>query len=110
MQPFHFPIAPQAGKLPTADGKRFVSVYQRGSLLLEVYAPRGSDPQKPHKQDEVYVITRGSGEFVLQGERAKFATGDALFAPAGAEHRFENFTDDLEMWVIFYGQEGGEEP
>ncbi|MDQ3378133.1 MAG: cupin domain-containing protein, partial [Actinomycetota bacterium] len=36
--------------------------------------------------------------------------GDALFVPAGVEHRFENFTDDLVAWVVFYGPEGGEEP
>jgi hypothetical protein len=31
-----------------------------------------------------------------------------LFAAAGVEHRFENFSDDLALWVIFYGPEGGE--
>jgi hypothetical protein len=31
-----------------------------------------------------------------------------LFVPAGAEHRFEDFTDDLTVWVVFYGPEGGE--
>jgi hypothetical protein len=24
------------------------------------------------------------------------------------EHRFEEFSDDLAVWVIFYGPEGGE--
>ena len=24
------------------------------------------------------------------------------------EHRFEDFTDDFAIWVIFYGPEGGE--
>ena len=27
---------------------------------------------------------------------------------AGTAHRFENFTDDLAVWVLFYGPEGGE--
>ena len=30
--------------------------------------------------------------------------------PAGVEHRFEDFTDDFGMWVVFYGPEGGERP
>jgi hypothetical protein len=30
--------------------------------------------------------------------------------PAGVEHRFEGFTDDLVVWVVFYGPEGGEDP
>ncbi len=34
--------------------------------------------------------------------------GNVLFVPAGMEHRFENFRDDLAVWVFFYGPEGGE--
>jgi len=34
--------------------------------------------------------------------------GDVIFAPAGIEHRFENFSDDFVTWVIFYGPVGGE--
>lgn len=34
--------------------------------------------------------------------------GDVLFVPAGVEHRFEDFSDDLAGWVVFYGPEGGE--
>jgi len=34
--------------------------------------------------------------------------GDFLCALAGAERRFDNFSDDLAVWVIFYGPEGGE--
>jgi len=38
----------------------------------------------------------------------RFGPGDVLFVPAFAEHRFESFTDDLVVWVLFYGPEGGE--
>ena len=27
---------------------------------------------------------------------------------AGGEHRFEEFSDDLVVWVIFYGPDGGD--
>jgi hypothetical protein len=30
--------------------------------------------------------------------------------PAAVTHRFEEFTDDLAVWVFFYGLEGGEVP
>ena len=40
--------------------------------------------------------------------RHGFSAGDFLFAPAGVEHRFVNFTDNFYTWVIFYGPEGGE--
>ena len=95
-------------RLPTPAGKRFVTMFEHGSLALELYAPRGSDPQTPHTRDELYVVVAGSGVFVCAGERHVFAAGDALFAAAGAVHRFEEFSDDLAVWVMFYGPEGGE--
>jgi quercetin dioxygenase-like cupin family protein len=48
------------------------------------------------------------GWFVNGGVRHRFAPGDFLFVPAGVEHRFEEFSDDLAVWVLFYGPEGGE--
>ncbi len=29
---------------------------ERGTLELGFYKPQGSDPQKPHDQDDIYVI------------------------------------------------------
>jgi mannose-6-phosphate isomerase-like protein (cupin superfamily) len=95
-------------QLEGKTGIRSVAMFERGSLLTKVYAPRGTDPQTPHTRDEVYVVMQGSGEFVNGDERAKFAAGDLLFVPAGRAHRFEKFTDDLALWVVFYGPEGGE--
>jgi mannose-6-phosphate isomerase-like protein (cupin superfamily) len=92
------------------DGERFTEAFARGSLVVELYAPKAADPQKPHTRDEVYFVVTGSGEFVVAGERTQFAAGDALFVPAGALHRFENFSADFVTWVVFYGPEGGERP
>ncbi|GMA17469.1 cupin domain-containing protein [Deinococcus metallilatus] len=88
----------------------FAEVFGRGSLRVELYRPRGHDPQTPHTQDELYVVVNGSGIYLCADERRAFGPGDVLFAPAGAEHRFEAFSDDLELWVVFYGPEGGERP
>jgi len=96
--------------VPTAQGKRFAEVYRHQSLEVEIYAPRGIDPQNPHTRDEVYIVMSGTGRFFCDGEREAFGPGDFLFAPAGAVHRFEDFTDDLAVWVLFYGPEGGEKP
>ena len=101
-------VADALARLPGPQGERFVTVFEHGSLLVEVYAPRGSDPQKPHTRDEVYVVVEGSGDFVVEGSRQPFGPGDLLFAAAREVHRFENFSDDLLLWVIFYGPEGGE--
>jgi len=94
--------------LPGPQGERFATVFQHGSMLVEIYAPRGMDPQQPHTRDEVYFVASGSGEYVCGETRQKFAPTDLLFAAAGVEHRFENFSEDLLLWVLFYGPEGGE--
>lgn len=95
-------------RVPTAEGKRFATLFEHGSLMVEIYAPRGDDPQTPHTRDEVYFVATGSGEFVCGDTRRVFAPSDLLFAAAGVEHRFESLTDDLAVWVLFYGPEGGE--
>ena len=95
-------------KLPTPAGERFVAAFQHGTLEVELYAPRGRDSQSPHRRDEVYVVVSGMGEFVAADKRSRFAPGDFLFVAAGVPHRFENFSDDLAVWVMFYGPDGGE--
>jgi mannose-6-phosphate isomerase-like protein (cupin superfamily) len=102
-------LAAALSRLPGPQGERFATVFEHGSLLVEVYAPRGTDPQKPHTRDEVYVVVEGSGEFVVGQSRQPFGPSDLLFTAAGETHRFENFSDDLVVWVIFYGPEGGEQ-
>jgi mannose-6-phosphate isomerase-like protein (cupin superfamily) len=95
-------------RLPGPQGERFVEVLKHGSLSVELYAPRGTDPQTPHERDEVYVVVEGRGDFVCGDLRRVFGPGDLLMVPAGVVHRFEHFTDDLIVWVLFYGPAGGE--
>jgi mannose-6-phosphate isomerase-like protein (cupin superfamily) len=85
-----------------------VSVLQRGTLHAKFSLPAEPNLQTPHTQDEIYVIVRGSGWLAHDGRRDRFAAGDLVFVAAGVEHRFEDFSDDLAIWVIFYGRDGGE--
>ena len=103
-------LAEALTRLPGPRGERFAKVFERGQIVLEIYAPRGRDPQGPHTRDEIYIVVTGSGEFFNGSVRQRVGPGDFLFVAAGVEHRFENFTDDLCTWVIFYGPEGGERP
>ena len=90
------------------DALHSAAVFEHGSLQVKMYRPAGQDPQKPHARDELYIIACGSGWFVNAADRHPFQTGDVLFVPAGVLHRFEEFTDDFCVWVMFYGPEGGE--
>jgi len=101
-------IADGMSRIPDAQGRRFAKVFGHGSLTVEVYAPRGQDPQEPHTHDEAYIVVQESGYFVNGDRRMNFGPGDFLFAAAGKVHRFEDFTDDFIVRVIFYGPESGE--
>lgn len=105
--PGHLPLA-AARALPPPPGALSAPVFEHGSLQVRLYQPRGQDAQKPHTRDELYVIASGRGMFVNGDTRHAFETGDALFVAAGVPHHFEAFGDDLVVWVMFYGPEGGE--
>ena len=104
----HFSVDDTLRQLPAPPAEPYAELFHHGTLALGLYAPRGRDPQGPHTRDEVYVVVRGRGTFCHGESRRPFAPSDILFVPAGATHRFENFTDDLAVWVMFYGPEGGE--
>ncbi len=98
---------------PPEPGRRTPLLLRHGTMTLRYYAPRNVDPQTPHDQDEIYIVESGSGYFVQGPDeahlaRAAFGPGDAIFVPAGQVHRFVDFTNDFETWVIFWGKPGGE--
>ena len=82
-------------QLYQAHGQLFAKVMSHGTMSIEIYQPIKTDPQTPHKQDELYVVISGSGVFMNNEERTTFKQGDVLFVKAGIKHRFENFTDDF---------------
>lgn len=108
MSQHHLTVAQALARLPGPAGERFVELFRHGTLSVELYAPRGTDPQQPHTRDEVYVVVEGQGAFRNGPDHHPFERGDVLFVAAGADHRFEEFSDDFAAWVFFYGPEGGE--
>lgn len=99
------------GAIPGPGGEHSASILRRGTLdAILARAPARPPQQTAHTQDEVYVVVRGRGIFFHDNERDPFEAGDLLFVAAGTEHRFEDFSEDLVVWVIFYGPSGGELP
>ena len=44
-----------------------------------------------------------------RGDQVEFVGPGALLHVAAHEaHRFEDFSDDFAVWVVFYGPKGGE--
>jgi len=103
-------LAGAEAAIPKAAGEHAIGVFQRGTLSVKLSQPVTPNRQTPHEQDEVYVVVRGRGVLVHDGKRDSFEEGDLMFIAAGTEHHVEDFSDDLTVWVIFYGQQGGEAP
>lgn len=105
---YHFTPEWAKQQLPGDHGEAWRVLFEHGSLEVEIYAPRGKDPQQPHTRDEVYVVMSGTGWFLNGEDRHRFEAGDLMFVPAGVVHRFEGVSHDFATWVLFYGPEGGE--
>jgi len=96
--------------IPGPAGEHAFQFLKRGSLDVRLAAaPRVAPTEStPHAQDEIYAVVRGRGVLFHDGWRDRFEAGDLLFVAAGVEHRFEEYSEDLAVWVIFYGPQGGE--
>jgi mannose-6-phosphate isomerase-like protein (cupin superfamily) len=97
-------------RIPGLAGERAVLVLERGTLNIRLSIPVPPNQQTPHEQDELYFVIRGRGVLVHDDKRDRFDSGDILFVAAGVEHHYEDFSDDLALWRIFYGPRGGEIP
>lgn len=100
--PLHISLAQARSSLSVAP-RNFIELFKYEDCSVELYSPTGKDSQHPHAQDELYIISSGSGMFRCEDRVLSFVTGDVLFVPAHAQHRFESFTEDFATWVVFFG-------
>jgi mannose-6-phosphate isomerase-like protein (cupin superfamily) len=97
-------LAPsELAQAPLTSGRLSRLAFDTSDIELRHYAPEGVDKQVPHDRDELYIVISGSGTFVRAGEHVAFAPGDVLYAAAGEEHRFVEFSPGFSTWVLFYG-------
>jgi quercetin dioxygenase-like cupin family protein len=61
----------------------------------------GTDPQSPHTEDEIYLVTRGTATLWTADGTAQLRVGDVAFVPAGEEHRFVEIVEDFAVVVVF---------
>ena len=86
---------------------------QRGRLYLEflrvpslsmglyVLEAGAGDPQQPHGEDEVYVVSRGKARIRLGKEVRPVQAGSIVFVAKGVVHRFFDIEERLEVLVLF---------
>ena len=61
----------------------------------------GADPQSPHTEDELYLVTRGRATLWTPTGTAPVRPGDVAYVPAGEEHRFVDIVEDFAVVVVF---------
>ncbi len=90
-------------------GELYHEFLRRPSMSLGLYVldADAEDPQSPHDEDEVYYVVAGRAAITVAGERRDVAAGSVVFVSAGAEHRFHDITERLELLVVFAPAESG---
>jgi mannose-6-phosphate isomerase-like protein (cupin superfamily) len=94
-----------------ADGRlyhEFLSVpdLSGGLYVLEAGAV---DPQRPHGEDELYVVMAGRGAITVGGEERPVGPGSVVFVGARVSHRFHDIEERLVILVAFGPAEGSRE-
>jgi mannose-6-phosphate isomerase-like protein (cupin superfamily) len=71
------------------------------SAGLYVLPAGGTDPQRPHHEDEMYYVIRGRGRFRAADDNGEVSAGSVLFVAAEVEHRFYDIVEELAVLVFF---------
>src|SRR5262249_353688 len=84
-------------------GRLYHEFLRRPALSAGLYGwpAGGTDPQRPHTEDEVYYVVQGRGSVRVGGEDRAVQPGTVVFVPAGVEHRFHSITEELQLLVLF---------
>lgn len=84
-------------------GKLYREFLRVPALSAGVYvlAAGATDPQKPHKEDELYYVVRGRGRMRVAGQEQVVKAGSVIFVAAEVEHVFFDISEELEVLVFF---------
>ena len=87
----------------TQAGPPYLEFLRSESFELGLYelAAGSEDGQKPHDEDEVYVVLAGRGRFVVDGDDVAVGPGSILYVARHAVHRFHSIEEDLSIFVAF---------
>jgi mannose-6-phosphate isomerase-like protein (cupin superfamily) len=84
-------------------GKSYLEFLRVPAMSAGVYTlPAGGvDPQKPHKEDEMYCVVRGRARMRVGAEDRMISAGSVIFVAAEVEHRFYDLEEELVVLVFF---------
>lgn len=91
----------QAQRLAAASDYLVFLRSETFELGLYELAAGAVDQQRPHDEDEVYVVLSGRGRFAVDGDDVAVGPGSILFVAKHAVHRFHSIEQDLSIVVAF---------
>jgi len=84
-------------------GKSYLEFLRIPAMSAGLYrlAAGGADPQKPHKEDEMYCVVRGRARIQVGSEDRVVSAGSVIFVAAEVDHRFHDIAEELVILVFF---------
>ena len=103
MQKAEFFHIPELEKQRAGSGRRYLEFLRIPAMSTGIYvlAKGATDPQSPHKEDELYYVVRGKAKMRANGESRTVHAGSVIFVAAEAEHRFYDIEEELTVLVFF---------
>ncbi|MEM3129256.1 MAG: cupin domain-containing protein [Nitrososphaerales archaeon] len=90
-----------------ASGNWFYSFMSKGSMDAGILRlmPGENDPQRPHANDELYYVIKGTGFIRLENRDVPIKPGSIIFVPARMRHYFHGNKDELQVLYVFAGED-----
>jgi len=103
MTPLNFFDLPAVSAERAQAGKLYQEFIRVPLLSVGVYVlpAGGTDPQRPHREDEVYYVVRGRASMRVGSQEQVVKAGSVVFVPGTMEHRFFDISEELEVLVFF---------
>lgn len=92
-----------------ATSSGYLEVLRVPAMSVGVYVlgKGAEDRQSPHREAEVYYVTKGRGRFRAGRSERAVGPGDVLFVGATTPHRFVAIDEELVLLVVFAPAESG---
>jgi mannose-6-phosphate isomerase-like protein (cupin superfamily) len=85
------------------SGRRYLEFLRVPAMSAGLYAlpPGGTDPQHPHREDELYVVLAGRAVLRVGTVDRPVGPGTVCHVPGGVAHRFHSISERLRVLVLF---------
>ena len=85
------------------DFRRVLYTGKNLQLVLMAIEPGGEIGEEVHDdRDQFFRVEKGKGEVVIDGQRSKIKSDDAIIVPAGARHNIVNTGEmPLRMYTLY---------